>query len=138
MNIRFAFALVLVAGTVAAYADSPVLVLDEVVVTAERIAHPIRDIAASVSLVTAEEINRANASTATDVLSGLPGGDAVFRFTVRIQGDVDGNGGVDVVDLLALLAAWGPCPPPGDCPADFDGDGTVDVSDLLTMLGHWG
>ncbi len=73
MNIRFASALLFVAGTITTHADSPVLVLDEVVVTAERIAHPIRDIAASVSLVTAEEINRANARTATDVLSGLPG-----------------------------------------------------------------
>ncbi len=42
---------------------------------------------------------------------------------------------VDVFDLLALLAAWGPNP--GD-PADFDGSGTVDIFDLLTLIANWG
>ncbi len=51
-------------------------------------------------------------------------------------GDVTGDGVVDVVDLLALLGAWGPCPPP--CPADMDADGAVNVTDLLFLLAHWG
>jgi len=51
-------------------------------------------------------------------------------------GDVDGSGDVDVVDLLALLGAWGPCPAP--CPEDVDQDGVVDVKDLLIVLGSWG
>lgn len=49
--------------------------------------------------------------------------------------DVDDNGSVDVADLLALLAAWGPC---SDCNADTDGNGTVDVQDLLALLAAWG
>ncbi|MCZ6835257.1 MAG: hypothetical protein O7G85_05725 [Planctomycetota bacterium] len=52
------------------------------------------------------------------------------------QGDSNGDGVVDVTDLLALLAAWGPCPIP--CPADTDGDQVVDVNDLLTLLANWG
>ncbi len=49
--------------------------------------------------------------------------------------DLDGDGVVGILDLLALLAAWGPNP--GD-PADFDGDGTVGILDLLTLLANWG
>ncbi len=35
-------------------------------------------------------------------------------------GDLDGDGIVGIVDFLALLGAWGPCPAP--CIADLDGD----------------
>ncbi|MHC4948591.1 MAG: hypothetical protein ACYTG1_10050 [Planctomycetota bacterium] len=55
-----------------------------------------------------------------------------------VPGDADGDGVVDVRDLLDVLAAWGPCPPfPAPCPADVDRDGAVDVSDLLAVLAHW-
>ncbi|MCZ6543115.1 MAG: hypothetical protein O6768_05575 [Planctomycetota bacterium] len=49
--------------------------------------------------------------------------------------DLNGSGDVGILDLLALLAAWGPNP--GD-PADFDGDGTVGILDLLALLANWG
>jgi subtilisin family serine protease len=48
--------------------------------------------------------------------------------------DLDGNGEVDVSDLLALLAVWGET----GVPADLDGSGVVDVADLLQMLAAWG
>jgi hypothetical protein len=48
--------------------------------------------------------------------------------------DLDGDGTVDVSDLLALLAAWGEI----GVPADLNGDGVVEVSDLLLLLGAWG
>ncbi len=53
-------------------------------------------------------------------------------------GDIDGNGLVNVTDLLALLGAWGNCPlPPAPCPADINGDGAVNVTDLLIVLANW-
>lgn len=55
-----------------------------------------------------------------------------------VIGDLDGNGVVDVFDLLILLDAWGACGDPADCPADLTGDGTVDVFDLLVLLDNWG
>ncbi|MBX3374638.1 MAG: trypsin-like peptidase domain-containing protein [Phycisphaeraceae bacterium] len=50
--------------------------------------------------------------------------------------DIDGSGTVDFADVLALLAAWGPCG--GDCPEDIDASGTVDFNDLLQLLAAWG
>lgn len=49
-------------------------------------------------------------------------------------GDLDNSGGVDVSDLLILLASWGLT----HTSADLNGDGTVDVSDLLILLSNWG
>ena len=49
--------------------------------------------------------------------------------------DLDNSGDVGILDLLALLAAWGADP---GGPPDFDGDGTVGILDLLTLLANWG
>lgn len=54
-------------------ADPIVLTLDEVLVTAERVPHQVRDVAASVSIVTADDIERSGARTITDALTHLPG-----------------------------------------------------------------
>jgi hypothetical protein len=54
-----------------------------------------------------------------------------------VPGDTNGDGVVDVTDLLDVLAAWGDCADICDCPADVTGDGVVDVSDLLLVLGAW-
>jgi Tol biopolymer transport system component len=48
--------------------------------------------------------------------------------------DLNGDGEVNVSDLLVLLAAWGET----DVPADIDGDGIVAVGDLLLLLAAWG
>jgi hypothetical protein len=48
--------------------------------------------------------------------------------------DLDGSGGVDVDDLLILLADWGAVV----SPADINGDGVVNVNDLLLLLEAWG
>ncbi|MDY7108464.1 MAG: right-handed parallel beta-helix repeat-containing protein [Planctomycetota bacterium] len=52
-------------------------------------------------------------------------------------GDVDGNGVVDVVDLLLLLGDWGPCET-DCCLTDLDASGTIDTADLQRLLGNWG
>ncbi len=60
--------------------------------------------------------------------------------TIDVQpctGDLNGDGTVDVSDLLILLGDWGPCPP-GTCDADLNDNGVVDVSDLLILLAEWG
>jgi hypothetical protein len=49
--------------------------------------------------------------------------------------DVDVSGSVGFDDLLAILAAWGPCE---DCREDLDGDREVGLDDLLAVLASWG
>ena len=49
-------------------------------------------------------------------------------------GDLNGDGVVDTLDLVELLASWDLC----GLPADINCDGIVDVLDLLILLGHWG
>ena len=78
-----------------------------------------------------------------DLISFSAGG--TVRYTVTYDfdlveptpGDVNGDGAVDVTDLLELLAAWGSCSTCDDCTADLNDDCTVDVTDLLEMLSHW-
>jgi hypothetical protein len=49
-------------------------------------------------------------------------------------GDLDGNGEVNVSDLLSMIGVWGS----DDPTADLDGNGVVAVGDLLLAIGNWG
>jgi hypothetical protein len=54
-------------------------------------------------------------------------------------GDANGDGGIDVDDLIEVILGWGDCAPwPSPCPADMDGSGTVAMDDLLLVIEHWG
>jgi hypothetical protein len=55
-----------------------------------------------------------------------------------MPGDVNGDGAVDVADLVAVVLAWGSCPPPpASCPGDANVDGAVDVADLVLVILSW-
>ena len=60
----------------------------------------------------------------------IPGGDAV-----ECEEDVNGDGMIDVSDILAVIGQWGSCP---GCAADINQDGIVGVDDLLIVIGNWG
>jgi hypothetical protein len=51
----------------------------------------------------------------------------------EVFGDLNGDGTVNVLDLLLLLAEWGT----DDPGADLDGNGIVNVLDLLMLLDSW-
>lgn len=55
-----------------------------------------------------------------------------------ILGDLNGDGVVNVDDLLIVLNSWGDCADCDDCIADITGDCTVNVDDLLNVLNNWG
>ena len=50
--------------------------------------------------------------------------------------DINGDGVVDVLDLLLVISDWGACS--GSCASDIDGNGAVDVLDLLEIIANWG
>jgi hypothetical protein len=54
--------------------------------------------------------------------------------------DIDGNGQVDVTDLLSIIGMWGQTWEPGDVPlpGDINWDHVVDVTDLLDLIIIWG
>ena len=67
------------------------------------------------------------------------GTDIILRVVPLCQGDVNHDGFVNVIDLLAVIDAWGAC---GGCAADVSpantGDGVVNVADLLVIITTWG
>jgi hypothetical protein len=70
-----------------------------------------------------------------DSTSLLAGTVKLTNFSPSCPGDLDGDGGVGIVDLLDMLADWGCCP---GTAADLDGDGFVGIVDLLAVLAAWG
>jgi hypothetical protein len=50
------------------------------------------------------------------------------------EADIDGDGQVNVTELLMVIDQWGQM----GSPADINGDGVVDVTDLLIVVANWG
>ncbi len=54
--------------------------------------------------------------------------------TSKCPSDIDGNGAVDVTDLVIVITTWNQVGGSGD----VNGDGTVDVLDLVEVILAWG
>jgi hypothetical protein len=68
---------------------------------------------------------------------------AFERYETGTCPDVNGDGVVDVDDLIGVILGWGPCPtPPALCQANVETAGssatTVDVDDLVAVIVAWG
>ncbi len=65
---------------------------------------------------------------------------AVIDLPQPVEGDIDGDGDVDLGDLAIMLGAYGTCQgdPNYDPLADLSGDGCVDLVDLAVLLGNYG
>lgn len=93
----------------------------------------------SIPAVTNDGLTIGFISLATNLVDDDTNGLLDVFVRVRCSGDLNGDGTVDVFDLLVLLGSWGPCPdPPDACPADLNGDSSVGILDLLILLANWG
>lgn len=59
-------------------------------------------------------------------------------FRTAQPADVNGDGAVNIDDLLIVINSWGFTGPPGTIAADVDGSGVVDIDDLLLVINDWG
>ena len=57
----------------------------------------------------------------------------VTPIIIECPEDTNGDGNVNVSDIIAAIGNWG-----GSGDGDVDGSGVVDVSDLLAIVGAWG
>ena len=76
------------------------------------------------------EVRRVDASSSSRVFSVA----WLFPEQVGIPGDVNGDGVVNVSDILMLIVAWGTC---DGCPEDLNGDGLVNVNDIIELISNW-
>ena len=59
-----------------------------------------------------------------------------WDYVASIAGDLDGDGCVDLADLVVLLSDF-ECIA-ADCVGDLDADGDTDLTDLVIQLGNFG
>ncbi len=61
---------------------------------------------------------------------------------VKIAGDANGDGKVDIFDIYAISAHWYPGPPAGilgyNYEIDINDDGAIDIYDLRIANANWG
>lgn len=76
-----------------------------------------------------------NQTTQIDGAFSDLGGNSLTN-TCDCQGDLNGDGVVNGVDLGSFFSFWGPCPDP--CPADQNNDGVVNGIDLGLFFAFWG
>jgi hypothetical protein len=81
----------------------------------------------TVSVILTGELSDGTEFSATDCIKVMPEPGAC-------EGDVNGDGYVNAIDLYAVIFAWGT----DDPDADLNDDGWVDVFDLIEVLRNWG
>ena len=75
-------------------------------------------------------------ATDNDSLYATDYGDGQFSIVGgTVVGDVTGDGIINIIDILAVMANWGPCTV--GCSTDINGDGDTNVSDLLIVIANW-
>lgn len=88
-------------------------------------------------LESATAVNNGGQILASGQRDGAPGSVLLTPLPAKpAPGDITADGAVNVSDLLAVIASWGPCAAQ-PCPADLNADSTVNVTDLLIVVANW-
>ena len=94
---------------------------------------------------TADAVNGDTPITLSDVIVGDAGGDPVavevtngsVTVSPGLIGDVNGDGHVNVLDLVLIGQHWGETGTPGWIPEDVKVDGVINVLDMVLIGQHW-
>jgi Tol biopolymer transport system component len=70
--------------------------------------------------------------------SGGKGNGDIWQVPVIPVVDLNGDGKVDIQDLLRMINSWGEDDPSVDIGPEPFGDGTVDEKDLEVLMSYWG
>ena len=90
----------------------------------------------SIFMVTASDMN-ASGQIGT-MLNFWGGDDMTVVLSPARAGDSNGDGLVNITDLLLIIGLWGDWPVGGICGPDLDMNGLINVNDLLLCISDWG
>ena len=62
------------------------------------------------------------------------GEDDIIIINPPLPGDANGDGLVGILDVLVVIADWGPC---DGCAGDQNGDGQASILDILFIIANW-
>ena len=62
------------------------------------------------------------------------GEDDIIIINPPLPGDANGDGFVGILDVLIVIADWGPC---DGCAGDVNEDGQASILDILFMIANW-
>jgi hypothetical protein len=99
--------------------------LSEVIYTAKLVVEPGATLNTNGYIIYTSEVD--NLGTITDE-------DDVIIINPPMPGDVDGDGIVGILDILVVIADWGPC---DGCAGDANEDGGADILDILFVIANW-
>lgn len=88
---------------------------------------------------TAGQVSIGTGSSASFALSGGYWQDFEGSSAACVPGDADGSSGVDIDDVVYLIAyifTGGPPPAPEVCCGDADGSSAVDIDDVVYLIGY--
>ncbi len=90
----------------------------------------------SIFMVTASDMNASGQVGA--LLTFWGGEDQTVVLSPARSGDSNGDGVVNITDLLFIIGLWGDWPVGGTCGPDLDMNGVINVDDLLLCISDWG
>ncbi len=73
--------------------------------------------------------------TDSDIQGTVEGLGDIIIINPPTPGDANGDGVVNIQDILVIIADWGTCTE--NCAGDVNADGSVNILDILLVIANW-